>query len=133
MSRQDQRLNFRIDFKRRVQLAFSSEVYDNCKMHNISLGGMFVTGKFAPKVTEQCLVTIQQESKAGSLSVTAQAQIIHKTAKGIGLQFLSMSFEDMVSLELILLYEPCEEPGSSERQLPTDLPFAVSADEPDEF
>ena len=133
MSRQDKRTSFRIDLKRHVQLAFSSKVYDNCKMHNISQGGMFVSGEYTPKVAEQCLITIQQESKAGSLSVIAQAQITHKTAKGIGLQFLSMSFEDMVALELILLYEPYETPPSNERQLSTDLPFTITPDRVEEF
>ena len=133
MIAQDKRTSFRIDVERQVQLVFPSKVYNNCKMHNISLGGMFVTGTFAAKVPEQCLVTIHQESKAGSLSVNAQARITHKTEKGIGLQFLSMAFEDMVSLELMLLYEPCDEPHSSERQLSTDLPFAVSPDGPDDL
>lgn len=131
MVNQDKRASFRINLKRQVQLAFSSKVYDNCKMDNIALGGIFVTGTFSHKVAEPCLVTIHQESNAGSLSVTAQAQITHKTEQGIGLQFLSMSFEDMVSLELMLLYEPCKMPHGSERQLPTDLPFAISDDEPD--
>lgn len=133
MSRQDKRTSFRIDVERQVQLVFPSKVYNNCKMHNISLGGMFVTGTFAAKVPEQCLVTIHQESKAGSLSVNAQARITHKTEKGIGLQFLSMSFEDMVALELILLYEPYETPPSNERQLSTDLPFTITPDRVEEF
>lgn len=133
MFNQDKRASFRIELTRQVQLAFSSQVYDNCRMHNLSLGGMFVSGKFPPKVAEQCLVTIRQESKAGSLSVIAQARITHKTEKGIGLQFLSMSFEDMVSLELILLYEPCEAPRNGKRQLSTELPFAISPEEPDDL
>lgn len=129
MSAQEKRCHFRIHFKRQVQLDFSSEVYDNCQIKNISLGGMFITGKLPHKVNDQCYVTISQQSKTSSLTFKAQTKIVRKDDEGIALQFVSMSFEDMVSLELILLFEPREKSSDVEQALPTDLPFKICEEE----
>ncbi len=133
MTTQEKRRYFRIHFKRQVQLVFSSEVYDNCIIQNISLGGMLVMGNFPHKVKDQCYVTISQQSKTASLTFKAQAKIIRKDDESIALEFVSMSFEGMVSLELILLFEPGEESSGIERTLPTDLPFTICEDEPTPF
>ena len=135
MSEQERRRYFRIHFKRQVQLDFSTEVYDKCQANNISLGGLFVNGKFPHKVDDQCYVNITQTSKTTYMTFKAIAKIIRQDDEGIALKFISMSFESLVLLELILLYEPRGKSSDTEIKLPTDLPFEISEEEssiPDE-
>ena len=126
MSVQEKRRYFRIHFKRQVQLDFLTEVYDNCQVRDLSLGGMFVNGNFPHKVDDKCYVNITQTSKTTYLTFKALAKIVRQDDDGIALIFISMSFESLVLLELTLLYEPREETSGAEINLPTDLPFEIS-------
>ena len=128
MFEQEKRRHFRIHFKRQVQLDFFTEVYDKFQVKNISLGGMFVNGKFPFKVDDQCNVSITQTSKTTYFTFKALAEIVRQDDEGIALKFISMSFESLVLLELILLYEPREKSSDTEIKLPTDLPFEISDD-----
>lgn len=129
MVEQNKRRFFRIHFKRQVQLDFPTGVYDNCQINNISLGGLFVEGKFPHEPGQQCYININIKSKEATLSFKALAEIVHQDEKGIGLKFISMSFDSLVFLELILLYEPGEDSSDVERKLTTDLPFEINEDE----
>jgi len=134
MSEQEKRRYVRIHFKRQVQLDFFTEVYDKCQVKNISLGGLFVNGKFPHKVDDQCYVNITLTSKTTYLSFKALAEIVRQDdegIEGIALKFISMSFESLVLLELILLYEPREKSSDTETEikLPTDLPFEICEEE----
>ena len=55
---QEKRRHKRIHFDRQVQIDFFTEVFDQCQVKNISLSGMFVTGKFAHDVEDQCYVKV---------------------------------------------------------------------------
>ena len=126
---QEKRRYFRMHFKRQVQLNFSTEVYDQCQVNNISLGGMFVNGKFPHKVNDQCYVNITQTSKTTYFTFKALAKILRQDNEGIALMFVSMSYESLVLLELTLLYEPREKSSDTEMELPKDLPFEISEEE----
>jgi hypothetical protein len=125
----EKRRHFRIHFNRQVQLNFSTEVYDECQVNNISLGGMFVNGIFPHKVDDQCEVSITQTSKTTNFTFKALATIVRQVDDGIALKFMSMSFESLMLLELILQYEPREDSSDTEIKLPTDLPFDISEEE----
>jgi len=129
MFEQEKRRFFRIHFKRQVQLDFFTEVYDECLVKNISLGGMFVIGKFPHKVDDECHVSIVQKSKTTNFTFKALAKIVRQDDEGIALQFISMSFESLVLLELILLYEPRDKSSDTEIKLPSDLPFKICEEE----
>lgn len=126
---QEKRRYFRIHFERQVQLDFSAELYDDCLVNNISLGGMFVTGKFPHQVEDQCYVNITQTSKTSYFTFRSLAEIVRQDDHGIALEFVSMSFESMVLLELIMLYEPREISSETEKKLPADLPFEIREEE----
>lgn len=129
MSGQEKRRYVRIDFERQVQLSFFTEVYDNCQVKNISLGGMFVEGSFPYKTDDQCQVKIAQTSKSASLKLKALAKVIRRDDEGVALQFISMSFESLLTLEMILLFEARETSSDAEIILPENIPFEISEEE----
>ena len=112
MSVQEKRHHERIHFERRVQIDFFTEVYDQCQVKNISLSGIFVTGKFTHNVED--------------LKLEALAKVVRQEDEGIALHFTSMSFESLLSLEMILLYQLREKTADTEMKLPKDLPFEIN-------
>lgn len=122
----EKRRYVRIHFNRQVQLDFSTEVYDNCQVMDISLGGMYINGKFPHKIEDQCYINLVQTSRKIYLTFQALAKIVRHDDNGIGLEFVSMSFESLLSLEMILLYEPREDSSDTEIVLPEDVPFEIS-------
>jgi len=128
MSEQEKRRFVRIHFERHVQLDFSTEFYDNCQIKNLSFGGMFVHGKFPHKVDDQCYINLAQTSKTTSLTLKALSKVVRQDDEGIALDFISMSFESLLSLEMILLYQEREKSTDTDLQLPDKIPFAICED-----
>lgn len=128
MSVQEKRRYVRIQFERQVQVDFFTEFYDNCQIENLSFGGMFVHGIFPHKVDEQCYVNLSQTSKTTSLKLKALSKVVRKGDEGIALEFISMSFESLLSLEMIILYQEREQSEDTDIKLPEDLPFKICED-----
>jgi len=125
MSEQEKRRYVRIHFERQVQLEFSTEVYDKCQVKNISLAGMSIIGEFPHNLDDKCYVNFAQTSKKTYLTLEALAKVVRQYDEGIALKFISMSFESLLSLEMILLYQTGEIPSDIEMKLPEDLPFEI--------
>ena len=128
MSKKEKRDFVRIHFERQVQLDFITAFYDNCQIRNLSFGGMFVNGKFPHTVDDQCYVNLAQTSKTTSLTLKALAKVIRQDEKGIVLGFVSMSFESLLSLEMIILYQERKKSTDTDMQLPETLPFKICED-----
>jgi len=125
MLRHEKRDYVRIHFESQARVEFLTEVYDKCQVKNISSGGMFVNGNFPPILDDQCYVNLTQTSKRICLTLRALAKIVRQDDEGIALRFTSMSFESLLSLEMILLYQEREETSDTEITLPKELPFEI--------
>lgn len=126
MSVQEKRRHERIHFERRVQIDFFTEVYNQCRIKNISLSGMFVTGKFTHDIEDRCYVNLVQKSENVYLTLEALAKVVRKEDDGIALNFTSMSFASLLSLEIILLYQARDKSAGTEIKLPKELPFEIN-------
>ncbi len=126
MSDLEKRRYARIHFERNVQLEFFTEIYDKCQVRNISLGGMFITGNFPSNLSDQCYVNLTQTGKQTYLTLQALAKVLRQDDEGLALNFTSMSFESLLSLEMILLYQAREKSSDIEIKLPKDLPFEIN-------
>ena len=126
MTEQERRRFVRIHFERQAQLEFFTEIYDKCQVKNISTGGMFVVGKFPQDIEKKCYVNVTQSSPNNYLTFQALAKVVRQDDQGIALEFTSMSFESLLSLEMILLFQEKEKISHSEMKLPEVLPFEIS-------
>lgn len=122
----EKRRHQRIHFERQVQIDFFTEVYDHCRIRNISLSGIFVAGNFSQNVDDKCYVNLVQKGENISLRLEALAQVVRLEDDGIALHFTAMSFASLLSLEIILLYQEREKSVDAEMQLPPELPFAIN-------
>ena len=128
MSEQEKRNFVRIHFERQVQLDFFTAFYDNCQIRNLSFGGLFIKGKFPHTIDDQCYVNLSQTSKTTSLTLKALAKVMRQDEEGIALEFVSMSFKNLLSLEMIILYQEREKSTDTDIQLPETLPFKICED-----
>ena len=129
MQGQEKRRYVRIPIKRHVQLFFPSEEYDDCQVRNVSLGGMFIEGNFPQETDDECMVSLTQKARSTYIIFQAQAKVVRCDGQGLALEFTSMSFKSLLSLEMILLYEPRDDSEENEIVLPEDLPFSVTDEE----
>lgn len=125
MAEQEKRRHVRIKIERQVKLEFLTEVYDKCQVNDISLGGMFVIGEFPKDIDDKCYVNITQTSQDTCLKLQALARVVRQSDEGIAIEFTSMSFESLLSLEMILLFQEREKSSSIEMKLPESLPFEI--------
>lgn len=126
MSVQEKRRYERIHFERQVQIDFFTELYNQCQIKNISLSGMFVAGKFPHNVEDMCYVNLVQKGENVYLRLEALAKVVRQEHDGIALHFTSMSFESLLSLEMILLYQARERTADTGIKLPKKLPFEIN-------
>ena len=92
----------RINLSERVDLEFSDESYDCCRVKNLSLTGMFVAGKFPHKHEGNCQIDLFHKTKSSETCLQASATVVWGNAMGVGLRFTSMTQD---SYMLLLLSE----------------------------
>jgi len=124
MAQQRKRKFTRINFDRKASLDFFTERYENCRLKNLSLTGMYVTGSFRQYVGEHCLINLVQRGGTSHLSLQALGKVVRKDVGGIALEFTSMTFESYLYLQVTLLYE-AEEPHAIGFELPDNCPFKL--------
>ncbi|MCK9262502.1 MAG: PilZ domain-containing protein [Deltaproteobacteria bacterium] len=122
----EQRRYKRIHFERQVQMDFFTEMYNECQIKNISLSGMFVVGEFPHNVDDQCYVRLTQKGRNVHLTLEALAKVVRQEDEGIALHFTAMSFESLLSLEMILLHQAREGSAENGLKLPENLPFEIN-------
>ena len=115
----------RIDFNRKVNLDFITDWYNECLIIDLCLTGMFIQGSFRQQEGEYCLITLVHEKKSSDMTIQAICKITRKTDQGIALQFISMTFESYMYLQMLLLYE-CNEPMDIGLELPERCPFSLT-------
>lgn len=130
MFEKEKRLYIRTDFKKQVQLNFSTGVYSNCQVKNISLGGMLVRGNFPNKLERQCYVNFTLTDKSKYFTFVSLASTVRQDYEWIVLKFISMSFESLQLLKMIIRYELGEIDSDVGIKLPKDLPFTIHDDVP---
>ena len=125
MKHVDRRIFQRISFDGQASLDFISGSYECCKINNLSLTGMFVTGDFKLQNVTNCFVKIFHNEKTGNNCLLASAKVVWRNDVGIGLKFTAMTFENY-QLLLTTLSSKAERPEIILRELPNHYPFEVN-------
>lgn len=115
----------RIKYDRHVNLEFVSDKYENCRIKDLSVSGMFVMGDFQKLSNDYCIVNLVQKGVSTGLSLHALAQVARKNDEGVAVEFTSMPFDSYMFLQIALLNES-EDPFVVEKILAEDCPFEVT-------
>ena len=114
----------RIFFDRLVDLNFFGDRFNHCLIKDLSLTGMFILHPIEQNIGEYCLVRLTQTSRYSGLSLHALAKVVRKNKQGIAIEFVSMSLDSYIFLQLSLLCE-AEETLTVGLELPDNCPFEI--------
>ncbi len=87
-----------------ADLDFGVQCYNRRAVENISLGGLYVSGKFRQEAGDLCTVSLNHSEVEAALEVHATCAVIRRSKRGMALEFLSMKVDDFCHLQTILLY-----------------------------
>ncbi|GAB4341490.1 MAG: hypothetical protein Kow0089_15930 [Desulfobulbaceae bacterium] len=123
-----ERRNTRLHCDRRVEMEFIGEGYENCRVRDISLSGMYVLGDFSDQPGRACHLRLIPGKTSPGPGMLAEAKLVRRDAKGAAVAFRSMDFESYMSLQTFL-FEAADDPSLVDRLLDESCPFEIT-DEP---
>ena len=122
----DKRRKFtRIHFDRLVNLGFTDNSYDHCRIQNLSISGMFAIGTFQQQIGENCHIDLVQKGISTNLTLRASAKVVWTNDEGVAVEFTSMTFDSYMFLQTTLLCE-VENPLSIVCEFPDNCPFQIT-------
>lgn len=96
----------RVNFRRDVHLYFDGKQYIQNTVSDLSLGGMYVKGKFEQQKGDICTVELScPDDRLGDIELRARCAVVRVSDDGIALRFISMGHESFLFLQTTLLYE----------------------------
>ena len=118
----------RVDFQRDVHLDFEGKKYIHNTVNDLSLGGMYVKGRFEQQKGDICTVELSNPDNDFGVELRAHCAVVRVNDEGMALEFISMGHESFLFLQTTLLYE-AEDP----MQLGAEFVKAISFElEPDD-
>lgn len=114
----------RINFDGQANLKFNNGNNACCRIKDLSLTGMGVTGNFQLTQATNCQVKIFHGEKSGNNCLTVLAKIVWKKEREIGLKFKSMTLENYELLQATLS-EKAEQPITIIKEFPHKYPYEV--------
>ncbi|MGB5687255.1 MAG: PilZ domain-containing protein [Candidatus Electrothrix sp.] len=99
--RQFTRLRTQLD----IDIDFGSQRYYKHSVKNISLGGLYVKGRFDRQPGDICTINLNQSELNVDLEIHATCSVIRDNINGLALEFISMKLDDFCHLQTVLLYE----------------------------
>ena len=116
----DNRRFTRVIFSRTAKLTLGTEVYEQRRVYNLSLGGLFLEGRYNVDVGEACELELYETGRHSCLILKFQVRVVRVEEGGLALEFLNMPVDSYSFLQTMVLYS-------------TDDPFGVSLEFLEDF
>jgi len=123
----DKRRFNRVRLNQKAWLKFKDISYESCRIKDINLTGLFVSGRFHQAVGDNCIMGYNQKHTASPFYFKAKARLVRMTKDGAALEFKSMTLVSYILLQSTLLYEAAD-PWATAYNLPTDCPYEINDD-----
>ena len=120
----------RVNFQRDIHLYFDGKEYIQHSVNNLSLGGMYVKGKFEQQKGDTCTVELSNPENDFGVELRARCSVVRVNDDGIALEFLSMGHESFLFLQTTLLYE-AEDPMQLGAEFVKAITFELELEEDD--
>lgn len=107
--KQDRRFT-RVGLSRTVSLFLGEEFYEEVQIRNLSVGGLYVEGRYSCKIGDGCDVELQETGSNSSLFIKLGAMVRRIEEDGIALQFSDVTNDSLMFLQTVVLYssdDPC--------------------------
>jgi len=117
----NQRSYARVIFNRSARLIFTDRVYEQNKIRDLSLIGIYLEGRFEAQLGDKCTVEIQETGPTTSLTLTIAATVVRIEPRGVGLKFEDMKQDTYMFLQTMILYAT-KDPLSVAEEFREDFP-----------
>lgn len=127
----------RISYNEPANLDFSNgnyygNLYDECRINNLSLTGMLILGNFQANENDLCNVIFHYKTSHGHIRIKILCKTIWCSEEGIGLMFISMTNETYMLLKTILIHNS-ERPATILHEFPEAPPFNTTLSKDDGY
>ncbi|WP_417910812.1 PilZ domain-containing protein [Candidatus Electronema sp. PJ] len=96
----------RVNSNHTVRLDFGAQQYDQQLVSNLSLGGMYIKGRFTQQPRDLCILEAEHRLPSGaSIKFQAKGSTVRCTEDGLAIQFVSMPHDSLQFLQTALLYQ----------------------------
>ena len=116
----DKRRFSRVIFSRTAKLLRAEKVSEEGKVHDLSLGGLFLEGEYTVRRNDLCELELHESGRHSCLILTFQAQVVRVEPHGVALQFMDMLPDSYKFLQTMVLYS-------------TDDPYGISLEFLEDF
>lgn len=123
----------RVNFRQTVQLDFGERQYEQQLISNLSLGGMYIKGRFEQRPGDLCTVTLRPSWPEMPTDFRAKGSVVWVTDEGMAIEFVSMGYDSFLFLQTVLLYEAEDPTAVSTEFTEKNVDFEVrDEDDPSE-
>lgn len=119
----------RVNFRQAVQLDFGERQYEQQIISNLSLGGMYIKGRFEQRPGDICSVIIRPSWPEMPTDFRAKGSVVWVTDEGMAVEFVSMGYDSFLFLQTVLLYEADDPASLSSEFTEKNVDFEVRDEE----
>jgi len=116
----EQRRFTRVEFSRVAKLFCSFRSYPKELICNISLGGLYLSGRYDVECAELCALELYETGRNSCIILNFQVKVVRLESQGVALEFVDMTEDSYDLLQTMILYA-------------TDDPFELSLEFQEEF
>lgn len=114
----------RVKFSQPVRLNFGEKKYEQL-VSNISLGGIYVKGRFDQQPEDICTIEANRSWPPGAaVSFRAKGSAVRCTEEGMAIEFVSMEHDSLQLLQTALLYR-ADDPAGMGTEFGRDVSFQL--------
>lgn len=116
----------RVIFHRTARLILHGKTFEQQKIRNLSIIGLFLEGKFDAAIGDLCSIELHETGHHSCLILTFSAKVARVEQDGLGLEFLEMKPDSYMFLQTMILYATKDPLGVAEEFL-EDFPPGTMA------
>ncbi len=94
----------RVVLQRTARLRFQGNQFDEQRIRNLSLGGLFLEGQYPLTPGDPCDLELQEQGRHSSLILRFKVRVSRVETDGLGLMFTFMEQDSFMFLQTMVLY-----------------------------
>lgn len=104
MAASGKRKNKRVEFRTTVSAYFSNTSYEECKLKDLSMGGLFVYGITSQEEGDVCDLVLRLTGTSEDIKVQVRGEVVRAAPEGAGIKFQEIDIDSLAHLKNILYY-----------------------------
>lgn len=122
----DNRRFTRVVLSRTAKLISRTGIHEGVRVHNLSLGGLFLDGKYDVDCGDLCELEVHETGRHSCLILHFKVRVVRIESEGLALEFVDMPADSYRFLQTMILYST-DDPLGVSREFLEDFPSPSQA------